>query len=275
MALQLGFVVSAFSVTRWLEKKPMSDELEIIAHRGASWDAPENSRAAVDLAWRQGADAVEADFRLTQDGRIVASHDHSLNRVAGVDLRISEHSLDELRRFDIGSWKGQQWSGERIATLEEMLAIAAPPASRFYVEIKCGPEIAAELARVVRTSGWAEERIVPICFSADVLVAVRRELPNSPTYLVVEFLRDPQTGVWYPDADERLAEAARHELTGLDLMAARALDAGLIRRIRAAGLDVCVWTVDEEQQSRRLMDIGVRRITTNRPGFLRERLLRG
>ena len=66
---------------------PMSDELEIIAHRGASWDAPENSRAAVELAWRQGADAVEADFRLTRDGRIVASHDDSLKRVTGVDLR--------------------------------------------------------------------------------------------------------------------------------------------------------------------------------------------
>jgi glycerophosphoryl diester phosphodiesterase len=55
-------------------------------------------------------------------------------------------------------------------------------------------------------------------------------------------------------------------------MAARALDPGLIHRIRAAGLDVCVWTVDGEQEARRFMELGVRRITTNRPGFLRERL---
>jgi glycerophosphoryl diester phosphodiesterase len=251
----------------------MRDELEIIAHRGASWDAPENSRAAVELAWRQGADAVEADFRLTRDCKIVASHDDSLKRTTGVDLHISEHSLDELRRLDIGSWKGPQWSGERIATLEELLAIEAPPAARFYVEIKCGPEIAGELARAVLASRWAPERIVPICFSAEVLVAVRRVLPESPTFLVVEFLHDPQTGVWYPDADERLAEAVRHELTGLDLMAARALDPGLVGRIRAAGLDICVWTVDEEAVARRLMELGVRRITTNRPGFLRDRLM--
>ncbi len=250
----------------------MTDELEIIAHRGASCDAPENSCTAVELAWRQGADAVEADFRLTRDGQIVASHDDSLKRVTGVDLRISEHSLDELRRLDIGSWQGPQWLGERIATLAELLAIAAPPASRFYVEIKCGPEIVAELARVVRASGWEQEQIVPICFSEEVLVEIRRVLHKSPTYLVVEFLQDPESGIWYPDADERLAVAVRHELTGLDLMAARAIDPGLIGRIRAAGLDVCVWTVDDKHEARRMLELGVRRITTNRPGFLREQL---
>jgi glycerophosphoryl diester phosphodiesterase len=250
----------------------MGDELEIIAHRGASWDAPENSRAAVELAWRQGADAVEVDFRLTRDGHIVASHDDSLKRVSGVDVHISEHSLDELRRLDVGSWKGPQWSRERIATLDELLAVAAPPGKRFYVEIKSGPEVAAELARAVRASGWAEERIVPICFSAEVLVAIRRVLSRSPTYLIVEFLQDPRTGVWYPDADECLAEAVSHELTGLDLMAARALDPALVGRIRKAGLDLCAWTVDTEEEALRLMALGVRRLTTNRPGFLRERL---
>ena len=250
----------------------MRDGLEIIAHRGASWDAPENSRAAVQLAWQQGADAVEADFRLTRDGQIVASHDDSLRRTAGIDQHISEHSLDELRRFDTGSWKGPQWSGKRIATLEELLAIAAPSAARFYVEIKSGPEIADELARVVLSSGWPPERIVPICFSAEILVAVRRVLPRSPTFLVVEFLHDPHTGVWYPDADERLAEAVRHKFTGLDLMAARATDSALLGRIREAGLDIGVWTVDDVALARRFMELGVRRITTNRPGFLREQL---
>jgi glycerophosphoryl diester phosphodiesterase len=246
----------------------MCDGLEIIAHRGASCDAPENSRSAVELAWRHGADAVEADFRLTRDGRIVASHDDSLQRIAGVDWHISDHSLDELRHLDIGGWKAPRWSGERIATLEELLSIPHPPAARFYVEIKSGPEISGELARVASASDWPQERIVLICFSARVLVAARQLLPVSPTYLVVEFLQDPHTGVWYPDADECLAEAVRHELTGLDLMAARAMDRELIGRIRSAGLDLCVWTVDEESEARRLIAEGVRRITTNRPALL-------
>lgn len=247
----------------------MSDRLEIIAHRGASADAPENTLASVELAWRQRADAVEADFRLTRDGRIVASHDDSLSRTAGVDWHISDHSLDELRHLDIGSWKGPQWSDQRIATLDQMLAVAAPPDARFYVEIKSGPEIAGELARVVGQSAWPQERIVLICFSAQTLLAARRLLPASPTYLVVEFLHDPHNGIWYPDAEQCLAEAVGHNLTGMNLMAARADDRALVERIRAEGLDLCVWTVDDAAEARRLMALGVRRITTNRPAELR------
>jgi glycerophosphoryl diester phosphodiesterase len=251
----------------------MRDELEIIAHRGASSGAPENSRSAVELAWQQGADAVEIDFRLTRDGRIVASHDDSLERTAGVDWHIADHSLAELRHLDIGSWKGAAFSSERIATLDELLAIAAPPHARFYIELKSGPQITDELARVVQASGWPQERIVLICFSPRTLDAARRRLPSSPTYLVVEFLHDPHSGVWYPDADEAIATAQCERLTGVDLMAARVLsDPGLAARVRDCGLDLCVWTVDEETVARRLIALGVRRITTNRPAYLRHRL---
>ena len=193
---------------------------------------PENTLSAVSEAWRQEADAVEADFRLTRDRQIVAIHDDSTLRLAGVDLRVAESTLSELRELDFGGWKADRFRGERIATLGQMLATmpAALPAAlpavsqadkRFYVEIKCGAEIAEPLADVVRESGVAEERIVLICFSAEVLVAVRRALPRSPTHLVVEFLRDPHSGLWFPDADALLDEAAEAELTGLDLMAAR------------------------------------------------------
>jgi glycerophosphoryl diester phosphodiesterase len=244
--------------------------LELIAHRGASWDAPENTVSAVRLAWEQGADAVEADFRLTRDGQIVAIHDDSTLRIAGVDLRVREHSLDELQALDFGSWKSDRFRGERIATLDQLLA-TMPAGKRFYVEIKCGAEIAGPLAASVRQVGLADERIVVICFSSAVLVQVRRALPKSPTYLVVEFLRDPQSGAWFPDAEAMLSEAVRTELTGLDLMAAR-LDSGLVARAKEAGLDLCVWTVDSPEEARRTLDLDIHRITTNRPGWLREQL---
>jgi glycerophosphoryl diester phosphodiesterase len=253
-----------------LDKPPMADTIEIIAHRGASWDAPENTLAAVALAWEQGADAVEVDFRLTRDGQIVAIHDDSTLRQTGVDLRVSEHTLEELRQLDFGGAKAAQFRGERIATLAELLT-TLPPGKRFYVEIKCGAEIVGPLAATLDAADVDEQRIVPICFSATVLTATRQVLPRSPNYLVVEFLRDPHSGVWYPDAEEMLAEAVAAELTGMDLMAAR-VDFQLAEAVRKAGLDLGVWTVDTLDEARRLIDLGVRRITTNRPAWLREQL---
>src|SRR6516225_8007886 len=129
----------------------MSSLLEITAHRGASWDAPENTLAAVELAWRQGADAVEVDFRLTRDGHIVASHDDSTQRIAGVDVRVHESSLAELRELDFGGWKGAEFAGEPIPTFDELLA-TLPPGKRFYVEIKCGAEIAELLATAISSA---------------------------------------------------------------------------------------------------------------------------
>lgn len=114
----------------------MSSRPLIIAHRGASWAAPENTLAAAELAWQEGADAVEADFRLTADGRLVAIHDESTLRVSGVNLPVAETTLGQLRRLDVGAWKDQRWVGQRLATLDEMLA-TTPPDRQFVIEIKC------------------------------------------------------------------------------------------------------------------------------------------
>jgi glycerophosphoryl diester phosphodiesterase len=94
----------------------------LIAHRGASREAPENTLAAFELAWQQGADGIEADFRLTRDGRIVCLHDATTGRTAGIDLAVAGASLEELKQLDFGSWKGSVWQGEPILVLEELLA---------------------------------------------------------------------------------------------------------------------------------------------------------
>ena len=80
-------------------------EVKIVAHRGASLDAPENTLAAFRLAWSQGADAIEGDFRLTKDGRIACLHDDTTQRTAGLDLTVADSTLAELRELDVGSWK--------------------------------------------------------------------------------------------------------------------------------------------------------------------------
>src|SRR3990170_1836584 len=112
----------------------------IIAHRGASADAPENTLSAFRLAWEQEADGIEGDFRLSSDGRIVCIHDEDTSLVAGVPHTVRDTPLAVLQSLDVGAWKGESWRGERIATLEEVLAVV-PKRKQVVVELKAGPEI--------------------------------------------------------------------------------------------------------------------------------------
>jgi glycerophosphoryl diester phosphodiesterase len=112
-----------------------SMNVEIIAHRGASFDAPENTRAAVDLAWQQNADAAEIDIHVSRDGEIVVIHDDNTRRTTGLDAEVAALSLEELKKLDAGIWKGLQFAGESIPTLDEILALI-PPGRRLFIEIK-------------------------------------------------------------------------------------------------------------------------------------------
>lgn len=246
------------------------DAFEIIAHRGSSFIAPENTLAAVQLGWQEGADAAEGDFRLTADGKIVAVHDADLRRTAGVDRRIVDCSLEELKNCDVGTWKSARFAGEPVPTLEALLA-TVPAGKRFFVEVKCGVEIIPELRRVVETCGLDPRQIVPICLQYEVISAIKSALPQCPAYWVVEFKRNAQ-GNWLPLADEVLQRAVRARLDGLDLMATGPIDAAFCQQVSAAGLGLCVWTVDDPTFARMLIDMGVQGITTNRPGWLREQL---
>src|SRR5512140_286258 len=89
-----------------MQERELNRHTLIIGHRGASRDAPENTLESFRLAWEQGADGIEADFRLTADGRIVCMHDETTGRTTGVNLNIADTALKELRRLDAGLWKG-------------------------------------------------------------------------------------------------------------------------------------------------------------------------
>ncbi|HZZ70773.1 MAG TPA: glycerophosphodiester phosphodiesterase family protein [Pirellulales bacterium] len=248
--------------------------MEIIAHRGASFDAPENTLAAVRAAWGQRADAVEADFQLTADGQLVALHDDDLWRTAGVRARVGEKTLAELQGLDVGRWKGARWRGEPIATLAQMLA-TIPPGKRFLIEIKAAEAAVPELCRVVRAASCAAAQIVIISLDGKTCAAAKRALPDCAVYWVVDFAFDPATNCWTPSGEAMIADALAAGLDGLDLQGSGPIDAALIAAIRAAGLALCVWTIDDPNLARRLLELGVQGITTNRPGWLRQQLNRG
>ncbi len=252
----------------------LSDKLKIpliIGHRGASREAPENTLESFRLAWEQGADGIEADFRLTADGQIVCMHDETSWRTTGVDLRIADSSLKELRRLDAGLWKGAGWSGAMIPTLDEVLA-AIPSGSWFYIEIKSGPEIIAPLERVLRASKLTPERIRLLSFSASLISELKQRLPDWRACWLCDYRHSLMRNVWHPSREYVLDTIRRSGADGLASAHRAILDRGLVDSLKALGKETHVWTVDRLTAAQRLRELGVDSIMTNRPGWLRCRL---
>ena len=246
----------------------------IIGHRGASRDAPENTLASFRLAWEQGADGIECDFRLTRDNRIVCIHDPTTGRAAGIDLGVAESDLDELRRLDVGVWKGERWAGEPIPTLEEVLA-QLPRAKRLLIELKSGPEIVPVLREVLAGSGVDPAATTLLAFSEEVVAASRRAMPGCKTLWLCDYRRRGVLGGWHPDLGEVLAALGRTGAHGLASRAHPCLDALFAAALRERGRELHVWTVDSVPEARRFRDLGVDSIMTNRPAWLREMLTKG
>ena len=109
----------------------------IIAHRGASFDAPENTLAAIRQAWSAGIKAVEVDVHLTKDNEVAVIHDASTKRTTSVNSLVIDQTMHDLKQLDAGSWKDESWVGEQIPRLTEVLA-TIPEGGKLIIEIK-GP----------------------------------------------------------------------------------------------------------------------------------------
>jgi glycerophosphoryl diester phosphodiesterase len=242
---------------------------EIIAHRGASHDAPENTVAALKLAWKQGADASEFDCMLTKDGKIVVIHDLDTKRTAGVDRLVFDQTLAELRMLDAGKWKSPEYVHEKIPTLKEMLDVV-PAGKRLFIEIKSGLEIVPEFLRVLKEADLPSEKTAVISFNYAVVAAVKKARPDLKAYWIVS-LR-PAKGKEPPTAEALITKAKAARLDGLDLSAAPALNAAFAKKVKDAGLGLYVWTVNDAAEAKRLVGIGADGITTDRPGWLRQQL---
>ncbi|MHC4205315.1 MAG: glycerophosphodiester phosphodiesterase family protein, partial [Planctomycetota bacterium] len=125
--------------------------VEIIAHRGASHIAPENTMASVMLGWEKDAD-VEVDVYLTKDKKIVAIHDDTTERTAGIELNVAETNSEELLKLDVGSFKSEEYAGEQIPFLADIVE-TIPRGRKLYVEVKCGQEILPHLKELLAQSG--------------------------------------------------------------------------------------------------------------------------
>lgn len=232
----------------------LEDHTEIMAHRGASGAAPENTLASVERAIEDGADWVEIDVQESADGVVVVVHDRDLKRLAGVDLTVWEATAEQLRGVDVGSSFAPQFAGERIPTLEEVLQTCRGRVG-LNIELK-----------YYGHDQNLEQRVVELVEAADmqsdvVVMSLKRDLVSK-----VQSLR--------PDWTVGLLTAvAVGDLTTVDVDFL-AVEVGLatrrfVRSAHRSGKEVYAWTVDDPVTMSAMMGRGVDSIITNEPALAR------
>lgn len=242
----------------------------IVAHRGASQDAPENTLASIALGWAQEADLLEIDVRLTRDGAVVLLHDETFARTAGHPAAPQALDLAAIRQLDAGSWKAPHYAGQCVPLLAEALA-AVPDDKGILIEIKCGVEIIPALQRDLAAAALPSERVHLICFDHEVLCAAKAAMPHFKALFLAGGTHEGRPRP-LSDLDALIAAAQAANFDGLDLGADWPIDAAFVRRVHAAGLLLHIWTVNDGARARELVAAGVDGITTDRPGWLRKQL---
>ncbi len=237
--------------------------IEIIAHRGYSAVAPENTVAALDAAIAAGAEAVEFDIQTGGDGTPVLFHDAMLSRTSNGVGPVRRRTVSQMKKLDAGSWFSPDFKGERIPSLAEAFAHLGTRVSRIYAEVKGFREL-EDVDRMVRiaSEAGALAHTVFIAMNWTLLDRMRTKQPD----LSIGYIVDDAS-----QADEAL-ERARGDGSALIDFDARLLaaDPTLAERATAAGIDMAVWTVDETADADRMFALGVRRITTNQVARLLE-----
>ena len=222
--------------------------------------------ASVDLAWALNADAVEIDVHLTRDRQIVVIHDADLQRLAQSSARIAELTLAELQEFDVGSWKAARYAGERVPTLSEVIN-TIPQGKRRYVELKCSVDVLDPLEEVLKQVSDRPESVILIGFDPELIPLAKQRFPQHLVYQVVEqTLLD--SGEWSPGAQQIINHCRRYGLDGADLSNTLGVNAASVDAMHAAGLRVCIWTVNTLVDARRLIAAGVDGLTSDDCGLM-------
>ena len=244
-----------------------------IAHAGAQGHAPPNTLLAFERALELGADTLEMDLQISADGRIVTHHDGTVDRQTDGTGAIADLTLEELQQLDAGyswvdadgehSFRGQ---GIQIPTLDEVFE--AFPDTFMIIELKTdgGPGIIAPVAELVRRHE-REDSVIVASFSVDYVRQFRELLPGVPTNMPEDetrtFYLTHFAGLhrwWRPPGDVFQVPEV-HE--GRRIVTER-----FVRAADRLGIDVQVWTVNDPDDMRRLLDLGVHGIITDYPDRL-------
>lgn len=269
------FLRLATSALLWfLVSTPLAQEASaqmIVAHRGASADAPENTLAAFREAWRQNADGIEGDFYLTRDNQVVCVHDKTTERTGGKSLSITQSSLAELQKLEYGAWKNEKFRGEPIPTLGEVID-HVPAGKKLVIELKMGPEIVPHVQRIIAAKSLVSEQILIISFDAKTVAKSKELMPHIKAHWLTSYKR--KLGIVSPTVDQIIRTIKSCGADGLGTKGDRKIvSAEFVERLREAGIqELHVWTVDDPSDAKYFQSLGAIGITTNQPGKIRQSL---
>lgn len=241
---------------------------KLIAHRGASTEAPENTMAAFKLAWEQGADGIEADFILTADGQVVCIHDKDTKRTGSKNLVVGKSTLAELRELEYGAWKNPKFKGETIPLLTEILD-ELPADKWFFLEIKDSTKIVKPIAEILKAKRPNKERLVIISFDQEVIKTCREIIPEYRACLVSYLKNFSKKG----EPEKYVEQLQSCGSQGLAYKVNAAIPASWLAKVAGEGDILATWTVNTPQLALRAMEQGVNFIFTDRPSGLRAELV--
>ena len=257
--------------TIYFQRQCYGGNIYIIAHRGASYDAPENTMASVDLAWKQDANAVEVDIRLSKDNEIVVIHDRNVKRTGGLNKNVNEIDLQELKQLDFGAWKGVEWSGEKIPLLRDVLE-SVPEGKQLFIEVKSKHEIIDPLISLLNQKIVPLSDIVIMHFDLDTLSKLKSEFPENEILFLYEFLPFSISYVRKKLLKSVIDKAREDNFHGINVENISEYDKEFLDLCRGNNLKTYCWVVNYPVRAKYLIDSGIDGITTDRPGWLRNQL---
>ncbi|MGH3354092.1 MAG: glycerophosphodiester phosphodiesterase [Nocardioides sp.] len=249
-----------------------ADDIVVTAHRGASAYAPENTLAAFRLGIEQRAAWIESDVQATKDGELVLIHDTTLSRTTDVEQRfpgrspwkVKDFTLAEIKSLDAGSWFGEEYAGEQVPTLREMVEQVRFSRSGILMELK-SPALYPGIEKQVAAEFDSFPGYVRSAVAADRLAVQSFDFGSMKTYTKIQsevpvgLLGTPA----YADLDDYTWADQINPSHG-------SFDAGYVARVHALGMDIHSWTVNDPETMSAVLDRGVDGIITNNPDVLRE-----
>ncbi|WP_249975830.1 glycerophosphodiester phosphodiesterase [Vreelandella olivaria] len=300
-AIPLGLFAAATSSAALAEASPLEQQLkdlesfQVIAHRGASGHAPESTLASYEQAYEWGVDYLELDVQITSDGQLVVFHDDAIDRTSDGEGKINDHTLEELKALDTGTWFNEAYpdnadpafEGTEILTLDELFEHFGHD-TRYYIETKSpqlNPGLEEALVEALEAHDMIDTgRVLVQSFEQDSLLKVHELNENIPLIQLVWYHPDEEDNTqlkeWTdvtpaPDdiTDEDFKAIAEYAVgIGTNHMYEQqvVIDEAFIRQAQENGLPVHIYTVNEPEEMERLMDWGVNGLFTDYPDRLLE-----